>query len=59
MLLNENRHNKLKAMIIRSSQNNENDHKSTILTGANKHKHAAIIKTTIKDIPENPINLPK
>ena len=59
MLLNENKHNKLKEMIIRSSQNNDNDHNNTMLAGANRHKHAAIIDTTINATTEKPTNFPK
>lgn len=59
MLLKENNANKLNAIIINNSQNNDNDHKSDKLTGAYILKHKAQMRERNKATTAKPEYFPQ
>ncbi len=59
MLLNENKDNKLNAIIINNSQNNENDQSNAKFAGTYKDKQKGPISAISRAMTENPANLPK
>ncbi len=58
MLLNENEHNRLNAIIIKSSQNNEKTHSKALLIETNTHRKNKLNSTVMKAMNENPMYFP-
>ena len=59
ILLNENKDNRLKAIMIKSSQNNDNDHSSDRFIGTKTVKQTALNNEMNKATTAKPVNLPK